>query len=739
MEDLIGQPLDRIDGALKVSGRAPYAYEQNVPNAAYAVMATSTIAKGRIASIDTREAERLPGVLFVMTHLNAPRLPGEDKNKPDTSSRVIQTLRDGEIRYSNQPIAVVVAENLETAHEGALSIKVRYSQAQPSVKLQSSLPTLYQPQKAGGGGDPAASSRGDIEAGLKAGSIRLQNVYSTPCETHNPMEPHATIAIWNGRDTLILYDATQGVFTCRDRVAGLFGIKPENVRVISPYLGGGFGSKGPVWSHVVLAAMAARQVKRPVKLAVMRPQMFGAVGLRSYTHQTIAAAAQTDGTLTALRNDTISQTSTFDEFVESSTIPARMLYASPNNSTTQKLVKSDIGTPSFMRAPGESTGVNALEIAMDELAYELKMDPIALRLKNYAEKDPDKNLPWSSKSLRECYRLGAEKFGWNKRPMAIRATRDGNMLVGWGMATSTYPTRRSASTAKAILHADGTLEVDAGTQDLGTGTYTIMSQVAGQALGLPISSVRFRLGDTKYPHTPVSGGSQTAASTGSAVRFAVDALKERLAGMAMADKQSPLSGATMADINFENGRVFLKADPSRGETLQALLGRHQMESVETEATSQPGLERKAFSMHAFGAQFAEVRVDADLGEVHVSRMLGVFAAGKILNAKTARSQFIGGMVWGVSMALHEENLYDERMGRIVNNNLAEYHVPVHLDIPRIEALWVDEEDRRVNPLGVKGIGEIGITGAAAAVANAVFHATGRRIRDLPITPDKLLA
>ena len=737
MEDLIGEPLDRIDGPRKVSGRAPYAYEQNVPNAVYGVMAMSTIAKGRILSTDTREAERVRGVLWIMTHLNAPKLPGEGKNRPDGSSRVIQALQDSEIHYANQPIAVAVAETLHAAQEAAFLIKVRYSPAKPSVSLQSSIPTLYTPEQ-GHNNNPATTNRGDIQAGLKAAAAQVQNEYYTPFETHNPMEPHATIAVWNAPDSLILYDATQGVFSDRDRVASLLGLKPENVLVISPYLGGGFGSKGPVWSHVVLAAMAAQHVKRPVKLALERPQMFGAVGQRSSTHQAITAAASADGAFTALRNDTISHTSTFDQFVESASLPTRMLYACPNNSTSQKLVRSDIGTPSFMRAPGEATGVNALEIALDELAFALKMDPIALRLKNYAEKDPETKLPWSSKSLRDCYRMGAEKFGWDKRPKEPRSVRDGAMLVGWGMATAAYPTRRSASTAKAILGADGKLEVDAGTQDLGTGTYTIMTQIAAATMGLPMSSVRFRLGDTRYPHTPVSGGSQTAASTGSAVRFAASALREKLAGMAMADRQSPLFGATMADIVFENGRIFIKSIPSRGETLGALLARHRLPSVETTATSQPGLEKKAFSMYAFGAQFAEVQVDADLGEVHISRMLGVFDAGRILNAKTARSQLIGGMVWGASMALFEQNLYDERLGRIVNNNLAEYHVPVNLDIPHIDALWVEEVDLRVNPLGVKGIGEIGITGAAAAVANAIFNATGKRIRNLPITPDKLL-
>jgi xanthine dehydrogenase YagR molybdenum-binding subunit len=463
------------------------------------------------------------------------------------------------------------------------------------------------------------------------------------------------------------------------------------------------------------------------------------VGLRSQTRQAISIAAKQDGTMTALRNDTVSHTSTFGEFVETATLPTRMLYQCPNTATSQRLVRSNIGQTSYMRAPGEATGTNALEIALDEMADRLKMDPLEFRLKNYAETDPEKNKPWSSKSLRQCYERGAQHFGWNKRSPQPRSMRDGNTLVGWGMASSVYPTRRSASHASVRLNQDGTFSADAGTQDIGTGTYTIMTQIAAQQFGVGPRQVKFRLGDTTFPETPVSGGSQTAASTGSAIYLAAQALQEKLIQMAVSDSRSPLYGIGAPEIVMERGRLYSKSNPSKGETFQQLIERSGQPHVEATAEAKPGPEKEDYSMYAFGAQFAEVKVDADLGSIKVSRMVGCFGAGKILNAKTAASQFMGGMIWGISFALYEEAYMDKRLGRWVNNNLAEYHVPVNADIGKIEVLWVDEVDQHINPLGAKGIGEIGITGAAAAIANAVHHATGKRIRDYPITLDKLIA
>lgn len=740
MPDVIGRAMDRVDAELKVTGRATYTADHKIPNVAHGVLVVSPIAKGHITSVDTSAAEHVPGILAVLTHLHPPKVaksPAEvEAGSP--ADRALQLLQDNRILYAGQPVAVVVAETLHAGFEAANLVHLSYAVDPCSVVLDRRMANAFVPEKAGGGGDPGESSRGDIAAGLEQADVRLEQVYRTPFQTHNPMEPHNTLAVWEGPDKLTVYDATQGIFGDRKRIAELLGLQVENVRVISLYLGGGFGSKGPTWSHVLLCALAARQVNRPVKLVVKRPQMFGSIGCRSETRQAIRIGAKRNGSLTALSNETYTHTSSFDQFVETATLPSRMLYSVPNNYTVQRVVRSDITTPSYMRAPGEMPGTLALEIALDELAYELNMDPVQLRLKNYADTDEEKNLPWSSKSLRECYQRGAERFGWTRRPMRPRSMREGHELVGWGMGTSVYPTRRNEAGARARLNADGSLLVESGSQDLGTGTYTVMTQVAADGLGLPVSQVTFRLGDTNYPQTPVSGGSQTAASTGSAVYLATRALRDKVTRLAINDPKSPVHGANLADVVVENGRIFRRAAASQGETLAQLVARSGQPYIDAEADAKPGEEAHQYGMYAFGAQFAEVRVDEDLGQMRVSRMVAVFAAGRILNAKTARSQFIGGMVWGISTALYEHSTYDERFGRIINNNLAEYYVPTNADIGSLEAYWVDEVDPHVGPIGVKGIGEIGITGSAAAVANAVYHATGKRVREMPITLDKLL-
>ena len=730
MPTVIGQPIDRVDGRLKVTGQATYTADHNLPNLAHGVLVTSAIAKGRIASIDTKEAMRVPRVLAVLSHENGLKLAKNpmEVQPGSPADRALQLLQDDRIFYGNQPIALAVAETFEAAREAAGLVKVRYIAEKPAVRLDDGLAKAYTPKTMGGGGDPGESHRGDFDQGFSSAPVRIEEIYSTPFHTHSPMEPHATIAAWDGTDKLVLYDTSQGIFGDRKRVAELLGLKPENVRVISLFLGGGFGSKGPTWSHTVICALAARHVGRPVKLVLRRPEMFGPVGCRSETRQTIAMASQMDGTLTALRNETESHTSKFDEFTETATLPTRMLYSTANNSTVQRLIRSDIGTPSYTRAPGEAPGTLALEVAMDELAYKVGTDPLDLRLKNYAERDEDKNLPWSTKALRECYRKGAERFGWSQRPRQPRSMQDGHTLVGWGMATAVYPARRSPASAKARLNSDGTFLVEAGSQDLGGGTYTIMTQIAADTLGVPVSLVTFRLGDTLYPETPVSGGSQTAATTGSAVFEAAKALKQKLLD---------LTGASPGDFTLVNNQLAVRHS-GQTQLVRDFLVRSGQTFLEARASTKLREEQKRYSSYSFGAQFAEVKVDADLGQIHVSRMVGAFAAGKILNAKTARSQFMGGIVWGISLALHEKTVYDERLGRIVNNNLAEYHVPSNADIGQIDVLWVDEDDQEVSAIGAKGIGEIGITGSAAAVANAIYHATGKRVRDVPITLDKLL-
>ena len=625
----VGKPLDRVDGPLKVTGRAPYAPETAVANSVHAVLATSAIAVGRIVAIDATKAKAAPGVLAVITHENAPRLAGaKERGQGD---RVLQLLQDDVIVYADQPIAVVVAGTREQAQHAATLLAVKYEARTPNVDLARETSAPVTPEKTARG--PTDTSTGNFDAALARATARIDHTYTTPIENHNPMEPHGTVAIWHAEDRLTVYDATQGVFTVRKRLAQLFGLPPDNVRVISLYLGGGFGCKGTPWSHVPLAAMAARVVRRPVRLSLTRHQMFSLVGHRPVTEQRLVLGADANGKLLAVRHDVRSATSRFDEFVEAAAAQTRMLYACDAVRTSHRLVRLDISTPTFTRAPGEASGTFALESAMDELAYALKMDPLALRLANYAEKDPSTGKPFSSKSLRACYQQGAERFGWARRKPAVRAMRDGRYLVGWGMATATYPAGQSAAVAVARIRADGTAIVQTGSQDLGTGTYTIMGQIAADALGVSVSRVRVELGDTRLPEAPLSAGSRTASSVGSAVKGAATRARAQLVAMAIADPRSPLRGLPPDAITVTNGQ--LQASGDRRDSYAAVLARAGKTEVGARYDAQENPARKDRSLHAFGAQFAEVRVDPDTCEVRVSRFVGAFAAGKILNAKTA--------------------------------------------------------------------------------------------------------
>ncbi len=735
---VLGKPLDRADGLLKVTGQAKYSADNPEAKLAYGVLVTSTIAHGRVTWMDTARVQSMPGVLLVMTHETAMRLP--NGGKPDAEPpavRRLSLLQTDEVRYSNEPVAVVVADTLERATDGArkLQASIQYETATPNADFNRARSTAYKPDKMMG--RPIDTQRGDVDAGLRQGPNRLDVVYTTPNEHHNPMEPHATLARWDG-PKLTLYDATQGVSGARGAVAKIMGLKEEDVRVICPFVGGGFGSKGSVWSHVVLAAMAAKQTGRPVRLALERPQMFGMVGNRPFTEQHFQIAAHDDGVMTGMRHDVISTTSTFEDWNESSAILTRMLYSVPNQATTHRLVKLDVGTPTFMRAPGETSGSFALESAMDELAYELQMDPIALRMKNYAEMEPQEKKPWSSKSLRECYRLGAEKFDWSRRNPKPRSMRDGNTLIGLGVATATYPANRSEASAIARIMPDGSAMAASGTQDLGTGTFTVMAQVAADGMGFPIDRVHFALGDSSLPKAPVSGGSQSAASVSPAVRAASEQARGKLIAMAIADSASPVSGMQASDVTVDNGWVVSRSDPSKRDPAAAVIARNGGKPIEATATAKPGDEKKEYAFHSFGAVFTEVHIDADLGTIRVPRIVSVYGVGNLLNAKTAHSQLMGGVVWGIGSALLEKSELDARYGRYTNANLAEYHVPVNADIGTIDITVVSENDPYINSLGVKGIGEIGITGVAGSIANAVYHATGVRLRDLPLTLDKVL-
>ncbi|MBV8590068.1 MAG: xanthine dehydrogenase family protein molybdopterin-binding subunit [Acetobacteraceae bacterium] len=565
----------------------------------------------------------------------------------------------------------------------------------------------------------------------------MEATYTTPIEHHNPMEPHATIAVWDG-DRLTVWTATQGISGAKNTLATLFGVDPAGVRVVSPFVGGGFGCKGNTWPPATLTAMAARVVGRPVKLVVTREQMYTSNGYRPRTVQKLKFGAQPDGTLVAIRHDGFSQMSqpVLGEFVEPVGLATEMLYACPNVAVTHRMVPVNQSLPTYMRAPGKASGVFALESAMDELAARLNIDPVALRLKNYTDTDPHEGKPFSSKKLRECYAQGAEAFGWSRRNPVPRSMRDGRWLVGLGMATATYPNQRRPASARVRLGADGMAVVQSGTQDLGTGTYTVMAQVGADELRLPLSRVRFELGDTRFPPAPVSGGSSTVPSVSPAVQAACAAIRARLFALALADPRASWQKVTPGDLRFENGVVV---SPRGRVTLAELLARHNLEFVEAQAESKPGDEKKDYSLHAFGAQFAEVRVDPETGEIRLSRYVGAFDAGRVLNAKTARSQLIGGIIFGIGMALFEQTHVDAETGRIVNANLAEYILPVNADVPPIETILIANDDRIGNPIGVKGLGELPAVGTAAAVANAVWHATGIRVRDLPIRIEDVLA
>ncbi|HKG96146.1 MAG TPA: xanthine dehydrogenase family protein molybdopterin-binding subunit, partial [Gemmatimonadaceae bacterium] len=656
--------------------------------------------------------------------------------RPAPPTRVPTLMQDDRVHYNGQPIGVVVADTFEHAMEAARLVRVTYA-AEPAQLDMATGPRAPGSAVHPTGNEPKRTTRGDVERGLAEAAARVDHTYTTPLENHNPMEPHNTVASWDG-DRLTLYDSTQGIFSIRSTVARIFGIPLENVRVLSHFTGGGFGSKGGPWSHVMLSAMAARRVGRPVKLVLTRRQMFGPVGGRPRTVQRVTLGAAADGALTAVRHTSVSTTSTLEDWLEPSAMATRILYQTPNLETDHDLVRLNVGSPTFMRAPGEATGLFALESALDELAVALKMDPVALRLKNHADRDPHSGKPFSSKSLRECYTLGAERFGWPRRTPEPRSMADGDWLVGWGMATATYPARRSPAAAVARILPDGRAWVRAGSQEIGCGTYTAMTQVAADALGLPPERVRFELGDTDMPQNPPSVGSMTAASTGSAVHEAAVAARQKLVQMALADRASPLFGASESDVRAADGRLSLASDASRGETFAALIARNGGQPVEAQVQSRPGPEQQQYSMHSFGAVFTEVRVHRELGQVRVPRVVGAWGVGRILNAKTARSQMISGVVWGIGQALLEETHVDPRLGRYVNADLAEYHVPVNADVGTIDVSFVEEDDPYVSAIGAKGVGEIGITGVAASIANAVYHATGKRVRDLPITLDKLL-
>ena len=747
MSAAIGQPIDRVDGRKKVTGTARYSAEIAMPHMTYAVLIGSKIPCGRISAIDTREAERADGVLAVLTHRNMSKIAAQPPLFPSlfghaAPGETFFPMQNDEIQYAGQPVAMVVADTLERAQYASELVRISYEEKPSTTTLDQGRNRAYEPQRIFGGLVPGRTARGDIAAGLAEAPVRIEATYRFAANHHNPIEPSATTAVWEG-DQLILHDATQGITATQHTVAALLGIPVSNVRVQTHFVGGGFGCKAMIWPHATLAALAARHVGRPVKLSLTREQMFSSCGHREEQEQEIVLGANTDGRVTTLRHHKLSATSPFDDWAEPSLNVAAQAYAYPNHEGVYRLIRTNIMTPTFTRAPGEATGMYALECAMDELAYALDIDPLELRLRNHADVDPVTGNPWSSKGLKECYQRGAERFGWKQRNPAPRSQRDGHWLIGSGMATAGYPVPAfpglQPQRARARLYADGSAVVQCATQEFGTGAATAMTQVAADGLGVPLDHVHLEFGDTDLPNISAAVGSAGAGMMSSAVHIAATALRDQLIGRAIADDKSPLHGADPKAVVVSDGRMMRRDQPAIGETYSELLERNFLEDVDALGSWNPTGMDTGRAMTTFGAQFAEVAVDVDLGIVRVRRMVGAFAPGRVLNAKTARSQLMGGMLWGLGQALLEGTQMDSRYGRWANASLGDYLVPVNADAPEVDVELIEVRDDVVNPLGVKGVGEIGQVGAAAAIANAVFHATGYRARELPIRLEHLLS
>jgi xanthine dehydrogenase YagR molybdenum-binding subunit len=732
MTPYIGTATSRVDGPAKVTGKAKYAGEFNASDLAYASVVESTIAKGRIIRVDTSQALRVEGVLDVLTHEDRPRMASADKAWKDDvapeEGSPFRPLYDDRIKFSGQPIALVVAEEWEIARYAASLVRVEYEK-------QALVTDLYQQRVEAFAVEKPDKPHGDAAKAFAAAEVRHQAEYFIPTEHHNPMELFASTVVWDGAGKLTVYDKTQGVQNVQRYLCSVFEKKADDVRVISPYVGGAFGSGLRPQYQVVLAVLGALAVQRSVRLVLTRQQMYG-LGHRPATIERLSLGAKADGTLDAITHEAIAATSQFEDFSRNDTGWAALLYKSANAKYAHRLARLDVQTPCDMRAPGAATGVYALECAMDELAVALKLDPVELRLRCYSDRDQNENVPYTSKQLRECYRQGAEAFGWDKRNAEPRAMRDGGELVGWGMATGVWEALQVPTAARIVLSANGHAEVSCAASDIGTGTYTILSQVAADVLGLPIENITIKLGDSTLPQAPVEGGSWMAASASHAVAVTAEEVRKELMAMAKLIKGSPLADAKPEDVILADGKIVSKRDESRAVSIADAMRNGATDRIEKEKTNNFP-EDSSHARNTHSAVFAEVKVDEQLGVIRVTRVISAVAAGRILNTKTAQSQIMGAVVGGIGMALHEETVYDHRFGRIMNANIAEYHVPVNADVYDIKVIFVDEPDEIINPLGIKGLGEIGIVGVAAAIANAVYHATGKRVRDLPITLDKV--
>jgi xanthine dehydrogenase YagR molybdenum-binding subunit len=743
MTAAIGRPLDRVDGPAKVTGAARYSGEIALPGLTHAVVVGAAIPSGRVVAIDDDAARAAAGVLAVLTHRNLERIAGEPRLLPSlvggpAPGESFFPMQDDRVHYGGQPVALVVADGLERARHAASLVRIDYERAPSVTTIDEGRAAAAVPETLFGGLLPARDARGDIERGLAEADVRIDAEYRMAANHHNPIEAPTTTAVWD-EDRLTLYDSTMGVRAGQLTVAHLLGIPLSKIRVIARFVGGSFGMKAMVWPHVTLAAMAARRVRRPVRLAMTRPQMFTSSGHREEQEQRIAIGARRDGTLTAIRHEKLSITSPFDDWAEPATGVSSQMYGCEHYEGSHRLVHGNTMTPTFTRGPGESAGSFALESAMDEVAHELGLDPVELRIRAHAANDPHGH-PWSSDGLEACLRRGAERFGWPQRDPAPRSTRRGDWLIGRGMAAAGYPVAlfMPAQHARARIYADGSAVVETSTQEFGTGVATMMVQVGADALGMPLGTVSAGLGDTDLPTTSSAVGSAGATMVSAAVHAAGTALRDQLVRLAVGDAGSPLHGADPGEVDVADGRMSPRDRPAAGETYAELLTRNRMTYAEDAGSWRPPPLDVPLGLLTFGAQFAEVAVDAELGLVRVTRMLGAFAPGRVINPKLVRSQLMGGMLWGLGQALLEGNRMDPRRGRWGASNLAEYLVPVNADAPEVTVELIEVDDRGVNPLGVKGVGEIGQVGVAAAIANAVFNATGRRIRELPLAAELVM-
>ncbi|WP_339027363.1 xanthine dehydrogenase family protein molybdopterin-binding subunit [Bradyrhizobium symbiodeficiens] len=731
MNAYVGTPTSRVDGRAKVTGAAKYAGEFSANGLVHGFVVEATIPRGRIVRIDTHEALKVAGVLDVLTHANRPPLADKDeawKDEVAPEGSPFRPLYDDMIKFNGQPIALVLAEEWETAKFAATLVRIDYEQDEFVTDLEAERGSANEMDK-------RHKPRGDAKAALAVAGLRHEADYLVPTEHHNPMELYATTTVWED-GKLTVYDKTQGVQNVQKYLCSVFGKKPEEIRVLSPYVGGAFGSGLRPQYQVVLATMATLALKRSVRVVLTRHQMYG-LGYRPMTIERVALGARPDGTLDAITHEAIAMTSRYEDFSRNDTGWAEQLYKSPNTHFAHKLVDLDVSTPCDMRAPGAASGVCALECAMDELAVALKLDPIELRLKCYSDRDQSEDLPYTSKQLRECYARGAEAFGWSRRDPTPRSMRTGKELIGWGMATGVWEALQMPVAVRIVLTANGHAEVSCAASDIGTGTYTIVAQVAADALGLPIESISVRLADSTLPQAPVEGGSWMAASSAHAVLAAAEDIRQELARLAKAVPDSPLADIDMHNVTLANGTIASNDRNAAAVSIADVMRHGKIERIEKEKLNEFA-EDKSHARNTHSAVFAEVKVDEELGVIRVTRVVSAVAAGRILNTKTGRSQIMGSVVWGIGMALHEETQIDHRFGRIMNANIAEYHIPVNADIHDINVIFVDEPDERINKLGIKGLGEIGIVGVPAAIANAVYHATGKRIRRFPITLDKLL-